>query len=372
MQEGPLPERVQPAAILVLAMVVLPFPHGEVEETPVSGRLIGLDRRPADPRRKQPADGQGVVADHFGIQAEAALPGEPGVRGIAPVEIRIAPRRLLIGPRHDHQFHHVLDVPAAIDQLDGQPIQQLGVRRQGALRAQVVAGPHQALAEEQLPQPVDQHAGHQRIVARDHPAGQVEPRRPRRSLTSSLPRNSGMAGSTTGPESSCQLPRGRIRIWRGGTASVMSVVGISAWSWAFCRFNSSSFFGAAGFLLGEKGDFAHPTASAAPACSGVGMGVCSCRLIGFLANVGEEGPEAVEILRREGVVLVIVALGSSPSSSPATPRPCSARGRPHTWPCTPWPGPRLPRSFAAGDYSPRRSSARGSRRAASRRPTALR
>ena len=37
----------------------------------------------------------------------------------------------------------------------------------------------------------------------------------RRSLTPILPRNSGMAGSTTGPESSCQLPRGRIRIVAG-------------------------------------------------------------------------------------------------------------------------------------------------------------
>ena len=130
----------------------------------------------------------------------------------------------------------------------------------------------------------------------------------RRSLTSSLPRNSGMAGSTTGPESSCQLPRGRIRIVRGGTAWVMSVVGISAWSWAFCRFSSSNFF-AFGSCLARSGNLRVQLLQPRLLLRR-GHGRLLLPADRFLANVGEEGPEAIKILHREGIVLVVVALAA--------------------------------------------------------------
>ena len=45
-----------------------------------------------------------------------------------------------------------------------------------ALRAEVVELPAQARAEELLPEPVHDRAGGERVVARDEPPGQVEPR----------------------------------------------------------------------------------------------------------------------------------------------------------------------------------------------------
>ena len=75
-QERPLPVGVQAAAILALALVVLPFARGEVQVLPVAGRLIRLHARPADLGHEQAADRQGVVADQLGVEAEAALPAE--------------------------------------------------------------------------------------------------------------------------------------------------------------------------------------------------------------------------------------------------------------------------------------------------------
>ena len=88
----------------------------------------------------------------------------------------------------------------------------------------------------------------------------------------------------------------------------MSVVGISAWSWAFCRFNSSSFLRRR-FLLGENGDVRVQLLQPRLLLRR-GHGRLLLPADRFLANVGKEGPEAVKILHREGIVLVIVALAA--------------------------------------------------------------
>ena len=100
---------------------------GKVEERPVAGRLIRLDARPADLRRQQAADRQGVVAHHLGVEAEAVLPGQPDVGRVALAQLLRRHRRLPVGVRHHHQLQHVLHVPAAVDELDGQPVEQFGV-----------------------------------------------------------------------------------------------------------------------------------------------------------------------------------------------------------------------------------------------------
>ena len=56
-----------------------------------------------------------------------------------------------------------------------QPVEQLGMRRGLAEPAEVARGGHEALAEVVLPDPVDDHAGRERIVGPAQPAGQGEP-----------------------------------------------------------------------------------------------------------------------------------------------------------------------------------------------------
>ena len=61
------------------------------------------------------------------------------------------------------------------------------------------------------------------LSARDEPAGQVEPVGPPAARSSSGGRKCGRCGWTTLPDLSIQLPRGRMRISRGGTAWVIIV-----------------------------------------------------------------------------------------------------------------------------------------------------
>jgi hypothetical protein len=69
---------------------------------------------------------------------------------------------------------HRLDGPAALDEADGQPVEQFGMTRFLAAIAEVVAGRHQASAEVMLPDAVDHDASRQRIVRRGDPAGQLQ------------------------------------------------------------------------------------------------------------------------------------------------------------------------------------------------------
>lgn len=56
-----------------------------------------------------------------------------------------------------------------------QGVEQLGVRRQLAGRAEIVDRADQSRAEEVMPHAVDVHAGRERIVRRDDPPGQLQP-----------------------------------------------------------------------------------------------------------------------------------------------------------------------------------------------------
>ncbi len=52
---------------------------------PIPRRLVRFDAGPADSFHEQTADLERVIADHFGIDAETALPGEPAI-----IRIRLA------------------------------------------------------------------------------------------------------------------------------------------------------------------------------------------------------------------------------------------------------------------------------------------
>ena len=59
-----------------------------------------------------------------------------------------------------------------LEQLAGQPIEQLRMARRLAQAAEVAAAIHQAAAEVILPEAIDHHARRQRIVGRGQPVGQ--------------------------------------------------------------------------------------------------------------------------------------------------------------------------------------------------------
>ena len=68
----------------------------------------------------------------------------------------------------------MLDIPAALNELDRQPVEQLGMAGEAALRAEIIQRLDDPLPEHQLPQAVDHDPGGQGMIRCDQPAGQVE------------------------------------------------------------------------------------------------------------------------------------------------------------------------------------------------------
>ena len=97
------------------------------------------------------------------------------VVGIDRLPLRPHARRLPVGRRGHDQAVDLLEAPAALHELAGQPVEQLRMARRRSLGAEVVVGLDQAAAEVGLPDPVDRHPGRQRIAAIDQPPGQVHP-----------------------------------------------------------------------------------------------------------------------------------------------------------------------------------------------------
>ena len=71
----------------------------------------------------------------------------------------------------EEPFH----VPSRFAKLDGQPVEQLGVRGKLAADSEVAGRAHQPRAEDLLPEPVDHDAGGQRMLGPDQPLRQAEP-----------------------------------------------------------------------------------------------------------------------------------------------------------------------------------------------------
>ena len=134
-------------------------------------------------------------------------------------------RRLPVRRRRDHQPHDVLHVPLRAG-TRRQPVEQFRVRRQFALRAGLLQRPRDAVAEEELPEPVHGDARRQRVLRRQRSTSRG------RAACSARPSSRQAAGgsracsaSSPGRESSSQLPRGRMRTVRGGPLVVISTRG---------------------------------------------------------------------------------------------------------------------------------------------------
>src|SRR5260221_12145421 len=65
---------------------------------------------------------------------------------------------------------HPLQAPAVLDEADGQPVEQLGMSRPRALRAEVIGSRDNTSSKMILPNAIDDHARRQRIVRPGQPA----------------------------------------------------------------------------------------------------------------------------------------------------------------------------------------------------------
>ena len=132
------------------------------------GKNRGAAHRPVQAAR----DGQQAVADRLAVEPPPILPPEQRVLGVGRPARPVRTRRLAVGRARDDQPVHRLQAPAARDELGRQPVEQLRVRGFVAHRAEVAGGADEAPAEVVLPEPVDHHAGRQRMVGPDQPIGQ--------------------------------------------------------------------------------------------------------------------------------------------------------------------------------------------------------
>ena len=84
---------------------------------------VAIISRAGQISHEQTADGERVVAHELGVESEARLTAEARVVGVQGERAGIDRRGLRVGGRaHDHA-QHVPDVPAALDELDREPIE---------------------------------------------------------------------------------------------------------------------------------------------------------------------------------------------------------------------------------------------------------
>ena len=173
-RRGAAPLGVERAAVHVFAGAVLPVEAAAEGRRETEVRLRRTHRRAVHFARKQPARRERLVAHHLGAEPEARPAREQPVAGVALGQRGRDFRRLPIRRRGHEQPEKLLHVPLFAHQLGGQPVEQLGVRRQLALRAEFLARPHDAGAEDGFPKAVRGHARRERIGVVHQPARERE------------------------------------------------------------------------------------------------------------------------------------------------------------------------------------------------------
>ena len=180
MEKHPLPVNVEPPPPLAIVVVLRVFPLREVEVPVVAGRLVGMHALAAEPLHEQTARGERRVANALRRQPPAALPGEKPVVGVAGEQVLRGFRRHPVGPARHDRADEVTDAPAVIHELERQIIEQLRMVGQLALAAEVAEAAAEAGAEEDCPDPVGGDAGGElgdsaSLHRGDEPAGEVGP-----------------------------------------------------------------------------------------------------------------------------------------------------------------------------------------------------
>ena len=120
-------------------------------------------RRKRGPRASRRFWGRGSQAS----LAEDSQPADPSRRSSATMA-------LPVGGGRDDLFDEALHVPAVLHEIDGEPVEQFGVARLLALRAEVGGGGDEAGAEEDLPEAIHLDARGERVLAHRDPVGEAE------------------------------------------------------------------------------------------------------------------------------------------------------------------------------------------------------
>ena len=159
---GAFPERVDRAAVKRLAGVLLVvlgvrLRHGH--GLPDAFRLVRLHGRAADLGRERSGGGEREVAELLGVEPQARAAGDECVGVILLQLLRADRAGLAVGFGSGDRFRHVAVIPAAGDELRGEPIEQLRMRGARAHDAEIARGLHDAGPEEIRPQAVHGDAG---------------------------------------------------------------------------------------------------------------------------------------------------------------------------------------------------------------------
>ncbi len=163
------------------------------------------EARPAHRGIERAADGQDAVAQFLGVEPLAVHPPEPSVVGVDAGGGRVVARRLAIDGAGDDQPMDRLERLAAVAQLDGQPVEQLRMRRLRAVAAEVVGRVHQSPAEVIVPDAVDDRSPGQHVGGAGDPLGQ------RGTAAPFLIRRGGPRRSGRGPGRTTGCPARRVR-----------------------------------------------------------------------------------------------------------------------------------------------------------------
>src|SRR6185503_5153488 len=131
-------ERVEPAPVAVAALGGRPAVVA-VGHHPDALRLRREDARTADLGAQEAARRERDVAYGLGVGAQPRTAREPAVVGVARDELRRDARALPVRGGREDQALELLHAPAARDELERQPVEQLRMARALALAAEVLA-----------------------------------------------------------------------------------------------------------------------------------------------------------------------------------------------------------------------------------------
>ncbi len=79
-----------------------------------------------------------------------------------------------VGGGRDDFFDRAFDVPTVIHEVDGEPVEQIGMAGELALGAEVGGRGDEAGTEEALPEAIHFDAGWERVLAHRNPVGEAE------------------------------------------------------------------------------------------------------------------------------------------------------------------------------------------------------
>src|SRR5690349_1264920 len=124
------------------------------------------NRLAAEPRIESARNRQHTVADDLAFEALAVHTPVKLVVGIGLGLYWIVRRRLPVGVReHDHAVDR-FDTPVVLHEFDGQPVEQLLVRRSLPQDAEIIRSSYNSRGHAELPDAIDHDASRERMFRR--------------------------------------------------------------------------------------------------------------------------------------------------------------------------------------------------------------